>query len=382
MQCSQFLTHAVLPLLVRAGLHLTTIKEGIMRSVLFLVSALLLGLSNNLQATIINVPGDAPTIQRGINAAVDGDTVMVALGTYYEYNLDFLGKAITVMSTHPANPGVVERTIIDAQGDGKVFYFHSGEDSTSVLSGFTITGGSSNYGAGIYCSGSSPKISNNAITGNMAYSSFAYGGGIYYGGSSSPIIKNNVIKNNSASAEKYDDAAVAKGGGIYCVGSGGKIINNIIIENEAEAYSVEYGDYAYGGGIYVGSSTQITNNVISGNSVNASFKYGGGIYCSSSSNANIKNSIIRGNSPDEIWGNPTVTYSDVEGGWAGEGNINADPLFRTYHGFDYLLQRASPCIDAGDPAIEDGFDWPNSYNNAPRSDMGAYGGPGNVNWLP
>jgi hypothetical protein len=70
------------------------------------------------------------------------------------------------------------------------------------------------------------------------------------------------------------------------------------------------------------------------------------------------------------------------GGWLGVGNIDEDPLFISYHGFDYLLRRGSPCIDTGNPYVEDGFDWPNWYMNAPRSDMGAYGGPGNVGWLP
>jgi hypothetical protein len=65
----------------------------------------------------------------------------------------------------------------------------------------------------------------------------------------------------------------------------------------------------------------------------------------------------------------------------GDGMIDADPLFVSYHGFDFLLRKGSPCIDAGDPDIEDGRSWPIWYNNGLRSDMGAYGGPGNVGWL-
>jgi hypothetical protein len=65
----------------------------------------------------------------------------------------------------------------------------------------------------------------------------------------------------------------------------------------------------------------------------------------------------------------------------GPGMIDANPRFVAFRGFDYLLSPISTCIDAGDPAIEDGFDWPDWYPNDPRSDMGAYGGPGNVGWL-
>jgi len=55
-------------------------------------------------------------------------------------------------------------------------------------------------------------------------------------------------------------------------------------------------------------------------------------------------------------------------------------------GFDYLLRPGSPCIDTGDPSVEDSlYDWhprwPDWYPNGARSDMGAYGGPGNSGWL-
>jgi hypothetical protein len=66
----------------------------------------------------------------------------------------------------------------------------------------------------------------------------------------------------------------------------------------------------------------------------------------------------------------------------GKGNIDSDPLFFYMRGYDYLLLRDSPSIDAGDPLSEDGFEWPEFFGNGLRADMGAYGGPGNLGWLP
>ena len=73
-------------------------------------------------------PADYDKIQDAINDAVDGDIVQVFEGHYYE-NIDFRGKAITVTSTDPNDPDVVEDTIIDANGDGIVVSFHKYEIS-------------------------------------------------------------------------------------------------------------------------------------------------------------------------------------------------------------------------------------------------------------
>jgi hypothetical protein len=75
-----------------------------------------------------------------------------------------------------------------------------------------------------------------------------------------------------------------------------------------------------------------------------------------------------------------------DGGYPGEGNIDVEPRFVSFRGFDYLLAPGSPCIDTGDPALEDGISdwhprWPAWYDNGVRSDQGAYGGPGNSRWV-
>ncbi len=83
------------------------------------VVAIVLTASGVVRAATIQIPKDFPTIQAGIDAAVDGDEVVVAPGTYVE-NIDFFGKAITVRSTDPNDAGVVLNTIIDGGGAGSV----------------------------------------------------------------------------------------------------------------------------------------------------------------------------------------------------------------------------------------------------------------------
>ncbi|MBI3120281.1 MAG: right-handed parallel beta-helix repeat-containing protein [Candidatus Kerfeldbacteria bacterium] len=101
----------------------------------------------------------------------------------------------------------------------------------------------------------------------------------------------------------------------------------------------------------------------------------------------VHNSILWGNDVNPIGGDvPSILYSDIEHGWFGPTNMAKDPRFATFQGYEYILRPGSPCIDAGDPAIEDGISdshprWPEWYPNGLRSDMGTYGGSGNVEWV-
>src|SRR5262245_17873827 len=147
-------------------------------------------------ATTRKVPTSYPTIQAAINASVDGDTVLVAPGTYPE-KIDFLGKDITVTSSGGA--GV---TTIQAPSGGSVVTFKAGETTAAVVSGFTITGGTGtvpsgtdSFGGGIYCSGASPTITGNVIVDNTARGNILFdpggsGGGIFVS-AGSPVISSN-----------------------------------------------------------------------------------------------------------------------------------------------------------------------------------------------
>ncbi len=152
-----------------------------------------------VSAAIIHVPADQPTIQAGIDAAVDGDTVLVADGTYTgdgNRDIDFKGKAITVTSENGA-----ETCIIDCQGseteNHRGFNFHQGETNESVVSGFTVQNGYvvTGDGSGVNCDFSSPTITKCIIYRNSAGYS---GGGINFHYSSNSTISNCTFTKNTA----------------------------------------------------------------------------------------------------------------------------------------------------------------------------------------
>lgn len=345
-------------------------------SVVFVVTAIGVSYSG---ATNIYVPGNYPTIQEGINAAVNGDTVWVADGTYTgagNKDLYFGGKAITVRSENGANA-----CIINCEGSGRGFYFHSGEGLDSVLDGFTIRNGFiSGDGGGIYCESSSPSIINCNISGNGAYS----GGGICES-SSSPSITNCTIIGNFAeggggicsfgsstitNCTISDNYALWSGGGIYCSGNLSVITNCTISGNNSYV----------GAGIFSDGSSTITNCTISDN-MSDDYLYGSAIYCDSYRHSpntpSITNCILWNGSTYEIYveleSNPLVTYSNIRGGYTGEGNIGANPLFVDSANGDYHLQPGSPCIDAGItiPTVTDDIEG-NPRPFGVGYDMGAY----------
>lgn len=170
-------------------------------------------------ATIIRVPSQYPTIQAGIDAAVNGDTVLIADGIYTglgNKNLDFAGRAILVVSENGPHS-----CIIDCEQMGRGFYFHSGETANSIVDGFTITRGWDPLGAGINCASSSPTI----IRCIISYCRYpgGYGGGIYVSGGS-PHILNCTIYGN--------DVPGGRGGGIYFTASN-LVINSCILNNNS-----------------------------------------------------------------------------------------------------------------------------------------------------
>jgi hypothetical protein len=366
--------------------------------IFFIVSA---SIASNTIYVAVNGPNDPGSgtyadpfrrIRDAINTATKGDIVQIEPGIYTgpgNYNLDPKGKSITICSSEPNNPSIIEHTIIDPNKAGRGFYFHSGEDANCIISGLTIrnayTGGN---GGGIFCYNSSPTITNCVITGNSAGT---HGGGLFCQNSNCTIVK-CVIENNSSAND---------GGGIECW-RGKPVLTNCIIANN-------FANGAGGGADYFDcDNIMLKNCTFAKNSADS----GGALSCWGSSMA--VNSCI-------FWANQAaqgsqvalqtpsssvvISYSDVEGGasavydpcngsaW-GTGNIDANPYFASFDPngdpniWDFHLQSAygrwdqnsqtwltdsntSLCIDAGDP----NSDWSSEpWPNGKRINIGAYGG--------
>ena len=338
-----------------------------MRSISIVFCVLVVLLSVNIaQATIIHVPAQQPTIQAGIYASVNGDTVLVAPGTYYEH-INFNGKAILLKSEAGA-----ESTTISKLYDGlSLVLFSSGESANSILDGFTIQNANNpnQSGGGIYCyQHSSPTIRNNIIKQNSANS----GGGIACYIYSSPVVENNTLIQNSASYSGggiYLDnrcnpsiinntfirnAANNNGGAIYCNYTSPTINGNVLIENTASC----------GAGIYCynNSFPDIFNNTLDRN-ISSNW---GSIVCQYNCAPHIKNTIVSNDLKYGVYSTdnsfPVITYSDIWsngsgnffGCMPGQGCISSDPAFCDTTSDNYYLSGGSPCAGAGEGGVDIG----------------------------
>ncbi len=218
---------------------------------------------------IIHVPADHSTIQAGIDAAVDGDTVLVANGTYTgsgNRQIDFMGKQITVQSEFGS-----DSCIIDCEGISRAFNFTSGETERSILNGFTIQNGMTDESGGAIYIRSSPRITQCVLKNNQAES----GGALCLEWESDSIIEQCLIIQNSASYS---------GGGIYC--SGSVSLTDCVIEDNTAG--------ELGGGIHYNraDNARIVDTYLKGNTAGVD---GGAAYFYSSS-GHLNNCSIENNS--------------------------------------------------------------------------------------
>ena len=335
-------------------------------SLLFLLVVLACG---SVWAATINVPADHATIQAAIDAAVEGNTVLVADGTYKE-NINLNGKNLQVQSVNGSSA-----TVIDGGRNGSVLTFKSKETKDSTFRGFTIQNGFRNQGAGIYISKSSPTLVDLVIKNNESQGDIN-GAGIFMDVSDSlvenciiennvarkfaglvildgsPTIKNSIFRNNKATEE---------GGGIGLIGGTEASLYNIIIHSNTK------------GGLLlqnVSGAINLDHLTICGNE-------GNGLLVESFNRSikpfNLTNSILSDNEPYQIeLSNSkqttltlevTINHCSIESGQKGinirqnipfdeminwdENNIETNPLFISTASSDYRLSDSSPCIGAG-----------------------------------
>lgn len=287
------------------------------------------------QGRVLYVPTEYSKIQLAINDANDWDTVIVSEGRYQE-NINFLGKAITVRSTDPNDPNAVAGTIIDGNSPddsnfGSVVTFNNGEDTSSVLRGFTITGGTGSWllvswefqglcwnrcGGGVVCYNmSAPTISKNVFTGNTA----GQGGGIYIYGDPvnpnnpsnptvhlSPAITDNTFINNTAIVEhgfappdtNYPNNDHGDGGAIVGFqGCDATITGNLIENNYADMY---------GGGLHL---RQWSNGLIENNQIiNNDSEIGAGIHITYTSSPTVRDNLVQANKAGALGGGGIYVY--------------------------------------------------------------------------
>ncbi|MCK4339920.1 MAG: right-handed parallel beta-helix repeat-containing protein, partial [Candidatus Cloacimonetes bacterium] len=183
---------------------------------------IIIKLSANLTyANIINVPGDYPTIQQGLDYAIAGDTVLVAAGIYVENIIWTAMNGIKLIGEAGK-----DSTIINGDSLASVIRFEEDLggiiDGSTLIEGFTITNGNAqgdwpeSDGGGIFLWESSPSLDNVIITDNSAS---AWGGGIYCWDSCSPSLENVTVSENT-------------GGGIYCRDNSSPNLVNCIFWND------------------------------------------------------------------------------------------------------------------------------------------------------
>ena len=356
----------------------------------------------------LNVPSVAyPTIQSGVDATLlnNGDTVLVADGTYTgpgNRDIDFHGKNITVTSQNGPTKTIIDcggYASTDGSGNHRGFYIHSGETIVTI-SGFTVKNGFQHYTATIPHSGNGGGIfigiNGTSTIANCTFFSDIVdqtGGGAFIESdgvnSSNTVINSTFYENNATDsggafiASYYGKVTITActfssntsqgtgnggGAGIYTdFGPGAVVTNCTFIGNSA----------LYGGGTDIQDVSPnpgpiVTNCTFAGNKARSGS--GGGLYFDDSGGSTATNCIFWGDTGGELssnGGSQLITFSDIQNGYPGTGNIKADPMFVNAAYSDLHLKSGSLCIGTGTATGAPATDKDGNFRTNPPS-MGAY----------
>ena len=312
----------------------------------------------DLYTVDVDGQGQFTTIQEGLNAASDGDTVLVMPGTYVgpsNTELDFAGKGVVLM-------GAAERAdvVIDCRGDGRAIYLKGG--NAPVIENITITNGSALQGGGMYCEDVSPSLRNVRFLANYSEDE---GGGLYCK-NASPALSDVLFDDNVASTSGggmmcvsgssaalsevtfFRNAAQGSGGALGCIFSSPALSECVFRRNSA----------FFGGGVYCGSASPA---VTSCTFVENEGAYGGGIYVFGTSSPSITHTIVAFSTSGEgllcNGSTPFTTLSCVYGNAGGDqlcgdystSMLYEDPLFCGLAAGELSLQGESPCLPDNNP---------------------------------
>jgi len=327
-------------------------------------------------AATIRVPADHPTIQAAVEAAVDGDVVLIADGHYTgegNRGIHFRSKKITLRSENGPENCIIDAEFTEGWPDQCVIYANEEEDEHTIIDGLTVTGGDW-YGIYIETNSppsDSPTIRNCIVTGNT------WGIGLIQGNTlveTTRVVGNSDVGIYSRYHSRIVDCVIMDndGSGLILLASANRVENCLIAGNRSGEM---------GGGVYCewGQTTLRNCTIVDNNAL-----VGGGLAAWKESDVLLENCIVAGNTagdlgdqvalldyyyyPDTLSPSLTVRYSVLQGEthvdpWSelitGPGVIDEDPLFVTGPlGDHYLSQTAagqgadSPCVDTGDPASD------------------------------
>ncbi len=257
------------------------------------------------------------TIQAAVDAAVDGDTIVIETGTYTgpgNSDIDLRGKAIMVQGADPENPEVVQATVIDCQGSEKSPHrgFTIANCNGAEIAGLTITNGLASAGGAVYCENSTVEMTSCRIIGNATLagtgtstSAGGPGGGIC-AMASALVLRACDIRGNTAGqgmdSREGRGGSGGDGGGVYAMSSVVYVLDCTVADNTAGAggsYDFGPGRGGHGGGIYC-DSLLLEDSRIIGNAAGrggdgmqaAEGGQGGAVYCA---RAAIENCTIEAN---------------------------------------------------------------------------------------